>query len=297
MLNSTTSILLCSQIIDKADSIPVPIKNLLGWLFLTVAVLGIAINSFLVVLIRKRRRLNKNRSFRLIMYLSLVDIYSCVFLNVAYICYLWLIRSTPCPMIVFLYSVSRFGMYSTSYMAVMTGLDRFLHVTYMNEYSNVYTARRFQLSLVAYFVLVLAVTLVTTIANTRNGLGSAGKFTLPVNILAVVVNIFLYLVSVHTIRKHKKANIKLTRSTQRVVHIAFVYLILFIVVHGVLGLYQFLFVRYWKDTDSADEIGSVLWFVVFLLPSLSGIVNGAMFLVINRIFIKPIVRISIQQIQ
>ena len=294
--NSTSlyrsSMPICSQIFAKADSISPPIKNLLAWIFLTVAVFGIVINSFLVLLIRKRRRFNKNQSIRLIMYLSLVDIYSCVFLNVAYICFLWHNRGTmPCSVIVGLYGVSRFAMYSTAYMAVMTGLDRFLHVTYLNEYSNIYTKLRFKLSLVAYFLVVIAVTTITTVTNARNGLGSAGKFTVPVNVRAVVVNIFMYLVSVRIMRQHKKANIKLSRTSQRVVRIAFVYLILFIILHGVLGMYQVLFIRFWKYT-SDDETSSVVWFFAFMLPSLNGIVNAAMFLVINRIFIKPIVRIS-----
>ena len=294
-VNSSTShkgsMLLCSQIFAKADSISVPIKNLLAWIFLTVAVFSIVINSFLVLLIRKRRRFHKNQSIRLIMYLSVVDIYSCVFLNVAYICFLWHKSTMPCSVIVFLYGISRFAMYSTAYMALMTGLDRFLHVMYLNEYSSVYTRLRFKISLVGYFVVVLAVTAITTVTNARNGLGSAGKYTVPVNILAVVVNVVMYLVSVHIMRQHKKANIKLSRTSERVVRIAFVYLILFIVLQGVLGLYQVLFVRFWKYS-SADETGSVMWFIVFLLPSLNGIVNAAMFLVINRIFIKPIVRIS-----
>lgn len=286
-----TKMLICLQIFAKADSISSPIKNLLAWIFFTVAVFGIMINSFLVLLIQKRRRFHKNQSIRLIMYLSLVDIYSCVFLNVAYICFLWHKTTMPCSVIVFLYGVSRFAMYSTAYMALMTGLDRFLHIAYLNEYSTVYTKFRFKLSLVGYFMLVLTVTVVTTVTNTRKGLGAAGKYTSPVNIILVALTILMYLLSVYTMQKHKKDNIKLSRTSQRVVRIALVYLILFIVLHGVLGLYQMLFIRYWKH-KAEDEISSVMWFIVLLLPSLGGIVNAAMFLVINRIFIKPIVRIS-----
>ena len=50
--------------------------------------------------------------------------------------------------------------------------------------------------------------------------------------------------------------------------------------------------RYWKDKLTEDTVGSISWFAVLLLPSLGGIVNAMTFLVVNRVFIKPSVRIK-----
>eukprot|EP00111_Clytia_hemisphaerica_P001240 TCONS_00003520-protein len=277
------NITMCHQIIRISEDLSQSTKDKLALIYITFGVFGILVNLLLAALIKVTKRFRKNQSMRLIMFLSIIDFQCCLFLNACYILYIWYIKYLHCSCIIVLYGISRFAMYSASYIALLMGLDRFLHIKYLNEYSSVYTKFRFRLSLLLYFILVLILTLVTAILNTKNGLGYAGRYTAPINVCLIVFIVALYVISIFIMRRHKKANIKYSKRTRRVIRVASAYLILFIALQGFLGCYQVMSIIQRKRKQKSE---SVLWFIVYLLPSLSGILNAVFFAVINKVFVK-----------
>jgi len=276
----TDNTTLCFQIYDRSELLSDELRLCIVTLLLVVGCVGLAINSVVVWVIGSTKVLMRNQSMRLILYLSLVDIHCCIMLNSTYTAFLLYHRQLTCLQTLLLYGVSRFAIYSTAYMAVLTNIDRYLRIIFLSDYTRRFTPTLFRGTIASYFILVLAQTLVTTIDNFNNGLGNAGRFTAPVNIGFSVINIALFLISIKKMNEYRKSNVLLSRTTQHVVRIAKAYMVLFLVFQGVMGVYQIVFIRYLKHLRSQLNLAST--FLINLVPLCCGVVNAIIFLRINQ---------------
>ena len=163
-----------------------------------------------------------------------------------------------------------------------------MRVKFLQDYQTKSTRFCFNSALCVYGFVVLAQTSVTTYLNSAYHHGYAANFTGVMNITVFVSVITFYSLSINKLRTHRQNNQQISDSTKNISKISCGYLILFILSGGYLLLIQLL------------NIGSVLrklnkdldWFVKissFTFPTLSGIIDGFLFLIINRkakIFIK-----------
>ena len=155
-----------------------------------------------------------------------------------------------------------------------------MRVRFLQDYQTKFTRFRFNSALCLYGLVVLVQASVTAYLNSTHYHGYAAKFTGVVNTIVFLSVITFYSLSIHKLRTHRNNNQQISDSTRSISKISCGYLILFIFSGVYLLLIQILRIvsvsRLNKNLDRFAKIST------FTIPTLSGVINGILFLIINR---------------
>ena len=240
-----------------------------------VGFLGIVVNSMVILLIIVTKQL-RIQSIRLLMYLSCVDVFtSLVTLLRAFGVFPGFKHN--CLLLATYYFFILLSGYMTFFLFALTGLDRYLRIKYLEEYSNVFTKKRFDFVMVLYVIVSLTQTIVTGVLNTQNYVGYAFKYTVPVNILVFITVFIFYFLSISKLREYQNAGTNISEATKSIMKITKVYLYLFAFTFGMLVVFQTL-----HTVIVSTRIQTQIFKNLFgLWPSIMGIINGIAFIIIN----------------
>ena len=258
----------CQQALETVRESYVPV-------YVTVGFIGILVNSIVILLIVKTNQL-RYQSIRLLMYLSCVDIFTC---SIAFLRFITEIGGIGhnCTVLAAFYFIQIVSFYLTMYLFALTGIDRYLRIKYLEEYSNVFTKERFRFMMVLYLLICLAQSIVTIILNTANYIGYAFTYTFPVNVIVFVLVFISYSLSILKLREYQRTDQNISEHTRGIMKITKVYLYLFIATIGMIVIFQIL----WKYIEPDEfQIRAVRNFIG-VWPSLTGIINGIAFIIIN----------------
>ena len=257
-------------------------KTTLGVAFTVVGIIGVLINTLVVIVIHRTKQLNI-QSIELFRNFNIIDIFISMtnFLHLIAILDLHH-HETKCKVYYILTFLLHLAIYSSSFMVFFTGLDRYIHIKYLKDYNSVFTRLRFKLVGLLFLVYVLYQSIATTISLVTLGPRSAAKYTLELNVLIFVGIIFFYSRSLFILKRHLKATREISSMKRNIVKICALYFYFYIINIGILIIYQV--VGNWtKVLDGFDEsTKSVIGIIYFIFPGLTTIVNAFGFLWINR---------------
>eukprot|EP00111_Clytia_hemisphaerica_P011360 TCONS_00033264-protein len=236
---------------------------------------GLLANTLVIFLINTVRLL-QNQSMKLLMYLSIVDLYSSaialiripLFINA---------KKLSCAGLTWSYFFMLVSFYSTDYLFALTGLDRFLRIKYLENYGTKFTPLRFRITFCWYCFFVIGIPFVTTYFNAQHSIGYASKYVLPVNGFATVLTIVLYGLSIYQLRRLRKLNQVISDAIENILKVTIVYLYLFGAFVGGIASYQVILGR----SKSLGFRPETMFNVTRLLPSVLGSLNAVAFVVIH----------------
>ena len=266
---------------DIYNNLDLNAKVTLTILFSVTGILGSFLNIVVVFAIHKTNQLAV-QSIRLFRILSILDTFNSV-VNFFHLKVL-LVPSylTSCAYIYVLSFILYFGLYNSLLMVFVVALDRFLHVSYLQEYSRVFTAIRFKLSIAIALLLALYQSCATAISSIFIGPGVAGKFTFHLNIFGFFSIIFFYAASLVKLRRHSQAHASVSNTQRSILRITALYFYFYLIILIPLLLFQIL--NNWTDilSDLGDSGRNLVGIITFSIPAFIGIVNALAFLWINR---------------
>ena len=134
-------------------------------LYGVVGILGMVINSIVILFIVVTKQL-RIQSIRLLMYLSCGDIFT------SFVTFMRVFGTISgfkptCTLMAAYYFFRLLSGYMTIYLYALTGLDRYLRIKYLEEYSNVFTKKRFKFVMVLYLLICLEQSIATGMLNTK----------------------------------------------------------------------------------------------------------------------------------
>ena len=195
-------------------------RIILAVMFASAGIISILCNSIVVYCIHKTRQLHV-QSISILRNFSLLDIMASS-VNFVHLKAILDPYHTECRFYYTLSFLIVWAIYSSSFMVPVTGLDRFIHVHYTVDYMRVFTPLRKNLVLALYFVCVLYLSAVSTVTVVTNGPHTAFKYTMPLNVIFFLANIFFYLKSMLVLKKHGDRN-ETSSSRRSIIKITAVY--------------------------------------------------------------------------
>ena len=245
-------------------------------LLMVTGLLGIATNAFLVYLVMETKQF-KNQSIRLLTYLSFVDILSSCISCVLCLQILYA-SSISCDFTNTISILNNLSKLSSGYFAALTGLDRYLRVTYLNDYERVFTPTKFRIAIFVYVITVLLLTLITTYFHFVNSKEDVIKIIGPINFLSYSIVIGLYILSIRKLKGHAKDNVRISEKTAGIAKITKLYFYLFILSQGYMILMHTLSLQGFISQHQKK------YFVIINgnVPAMLGIINAIIVMNVNR---------------
>ena len=276
-----SSILFCNQravTFRVAEKMSPYFLHTTFYLYILFGIVGVTINPLVIYVIQKTKQ-TKNQSILLIQYLTILDILTGLS-SISQAYQILHYKEISCAAIISIYVVDVTTAYTSSYMAGMVGLDRFLRIQYLARYKEVFTRKRFYLSLFGIAILVLFQSILTLSLNVTHYPRYAGPYALPVNIFFVILAFLLHLLSIRKLTIHQKANRRLSKSSRNITKIALVYFCTFLIFQGYLLSFQMLFVII--NGKLKLEAEAFIIVTKFLMLTTQASINSIAFLRINR---------------
>ena len=265
------------QLYENLDS---NAKLVLIILFFITGVLGVFSNIVVVFAIHKTNQLTI-QSIKLFYFLSIFDAFNSLS-NFFHLKVMLFPYQTSCIYIYALNLALHLFLYNSMFMVGVVALDRFLHITYLQNYSSVFTAKRFKLSIAITLLIVTYQASATMISGLINGHGFAGRYTIYLNTVGFVFVIFLYTASLVKLRTHIRTVANISNTQRSILKITAMWFNFYFVNLASLLLYQFL--NNWTNILSKlskSEI-SVIKVGYLNIPAFIGTVNAFAFLWVNK---------------
>ena len=245
-------------------------------LYVVAGFIGITMNSIVIFFITRTRQARRNQSIKLLLYLSMVDIFTSL------VSFLRITTLDPgsaenCNLGAIYYTIQLLSFYMSIYLYALTGFDRFLRIKYLEEYSNVFSKKRFYTVLSTYLFICLFQFIITGFLDSQAYIGYTFQFTFPINVIVMILIIVFYVLSMIYLRRYQRTNQNISEATKSVMKITVVYLYLFIFNIGTIVIVQ-IFLGSFKLSKS-EVIG--LRNLTGVLPPVIGTLNAIAFLIVN----------------
>lgn len=252
------------------------ISNTFIFLYVFYGVFGIFINTAVFYIIYKTNQIRK-RSIRLLVYLSVVDVFSSIVCISRGVIALY-VNTVSCTVLKWGYYLLLLSIYASGYLFSLVGLDRYLKIKYLEEYEMKFTNKKLIICLIWYILLVVAQATVGAVFNWDNYIGYAGKYTTPLNLIEVFVSIFLFVLSTVKLSKYKRSNPSISVTLKSHIKYTSIYMVLFFITQGYSVFYQIIL--------NILTLNSTLLFIILqnfisLVPTITGWINAIIFLFIN----------------
>lgn len=140
---------------DRVQSLQNNEKIIISSCYIILCILSTFLNSLVLYVITKTRQWN-NQSVRLIFFVSCADILWAWLGNVTHAIYVLVCHLlSTCQIRVFILAVTNMATYTSLDFIVLVGLDRFLHIYYLNDYNSKFSPARFRKVLIGFLVIML----------------------------------------------------------------------------------------------------------------------------------------------
>ena len=276
-LAPTIAVVNCLPIQDNIPMLKKSVRQVLAAIHILIMSIGTPAN-FTVTYLIYRTKQYLNQSTRLIMYLSITDIFGVCIINGASALYMLSYEELSCPSLLVIHSFVNFAVSLTFMMIVGISFDRMLKVRYMNEYSTVFTSFRFKLALMCLSVVAGMQATLIFIGIYFLGYGYATILSVPVHTICVVATTSFYLISIKKLKDMNTISQRVSTSDRSIVKIATLYLIIFAAWFLPTLVWQAIFLS--KSFSKVNDI--LIIFALYIWFSLQSTLNAFMFMLVNR---------------
>lgn len=193
---------------------------------------------------------------------------------------------TLCAYIIVLRLVSTTTSHASSMFIGLISIDRFMHVRFLQNYSTVFNAFRYKISIFVFFIVVTIQASISFIIPVFYGKKHT-VYLLPINISIFTIMIIMYLKTLIILKKHKKLRREISSENQNITRITKFYFYLYLSSQAFLLLaYQIVSkLNIGVADQKAIKSKGNLQFATVLVSQMTiivGIVNAFAILSINR---------------
>ena len=284
-MNSTTMepsiAVACLPVHDNIPLLSTNIRRILAAMHIFIMSAGTPANVFVTYLIYTTKQY-KNQSTRLIMYLSIVDIFGTSIINGVPAFYMIsYYEAFSCFSLLTMDTFVNSSISITYMMTVGIAFDRMMKIRYLNEYSSKMTPFRFRLVIVCLFICAGVQTFLVFTGIFFFGYGYAIILSTP---LHVVCSVFLVACHVSSIKKLKAMSATsqtVSASDRSIVRIASLHFAIFVVCLMPILVCQ-LVRNIFLSKITSEVIDILVISFLYVLVSLHSTLNAFMFLYVNR---------------
>ena len=245
--------------------------------FIILGVAGTLINSLVVFAILKTDQWS-SQSTRLILFVSLFDIFWAWFGNFNNAAYILNRNETnQCKHRVIFRFITNLTAYSSLGLTIVIGLDRFLHIYFLQDYAIKLTPRRYNMVLASYAVVTIFQSTIGIIFE--QGSAYKGYITLPLNSFLIISTVAMYAYSIKKLKDHLKNRQYLSQNGRSIVRVGSLYLFIFTVTFSPGLVVQSCF-EVIRDTFGNSVIGLLLS-IAIMIANMGSFFNALVFLYVN----------------
>ena len=267
---------ICSPL-DYVFFLDINARVTLAVCFIVLGIAGTLINFLVVVTILKTNQWS-SQSTRLILFVSLLDIlwaWFGSFVNASYI--LNSSQTDQCKNRLIIRFITNLTAYSSLGLTIVIGLDRFLHIYFLNDYATKFTPRCFNLVLACYAVVSIFQSTIGLVFE--RGSAYQGYISLPINSVLVVSTVAMYCYSIKKLNNHLKNQQYLSQNRRSIVRVGSLYLFIFMITFSPGLLVQSCF-EVIRDAFGNSVIGLLLS-ISIMIANLGSSINAVVFLCVN----------------
>ena len=269
----------CQDLKEIYGNIDSKSKIFLTTILSLLGILGVLCNSLVVFCIHKTKQVDI-QSIKLYRNFSIIDTFNSIINFVHLKAIIFDPYQTDCMEFYLLRFFLHWAIFSSSYMVPVTGLDRYIHIKYLNNYAIVFTPLKFITVFVLYFICALTQAVASVVLIVFKGAYADLKYTMPLNFSCFLLIVFLQLKSIYLLKN--LSMIGISSSKRNIVKIASMYFYFYLLTSLVLIVHSFV-TKLLKNSRSVDlSLLSVNRVIFFTIPSFMAIGNALTFLWINR---------------
>ena len=274
----TSSTEYCIISADDIEDVPDEIRRYLIIPFIVFGIISLLSNSLVVLAIIKTR-VWENQSTRLILILSVYDVFDSIITNTSLALYISLSENLSCHIKISMVGVSIFLTNSIFSMVAVISFDRLMRVTWMQNYSTRFNARRYKTVLAIQVILTMLATILWIMGVLSRKPGQAAFYTNLVNIPVYLATLIFYLVSICKLA-HIQDGSSVATETRKLTKMASIYVLAYFIITSPAIFFLVFFQRILKDISLWQT--SIITFFILYLPNINGVFNAVMFLLKNR---------------
>ena len=270
----------CLPVQDKIPMLNILVRQILAAIHILIMSIGIPANIAVTYLIYRTEQY-RNQSTRLIMYLSITDVFGTCIINGASTLYMLSYEDLTCLLLLIIHSFVNCAV-SLNYMLILgIAIDRMLKVRYLNDYTSVFTPFRFKLVLAVLCMLAVVKAFLIISGIYFLGYGYATILSAPIHLACAVVMIGCYFLSIKKLKEMNTASQRVSTSDRSIVKIASLHLAIFVACIMPILVWQIVS-NIFLSMILSEVIDILVVFVLFILISLHSTLNAFMFLMVNR---------------
>ena len=270
----------CLPVQDKIPMLNILVRQILAAIHILIMSIGIPANIAVTYLIYHTEQY-RNQSTRLIMYLSITDVFGTCIINGASTLYMLSYEDLTCLLLLIIHSFVNCAV-SLNYMLILgIAIDRMLKVRYLNDYTSVFTPFRFKLVLAVLCMLAVVQAFLIISGIYFLGYGYATILSAPIHLACAVVMIGCYSLSIKKLKEMNTASQRVSTSDRSIVKIASLHLAIFVACIMPILVWQIVS-NIFLSMILSEVIDILVVFVLFILISLHSTLNAFMFLMVNR---------------
>ena len=273
----------CLPVQDKIPLLSTRIRQTLAAIHISIMCVDAFANTVVTYLIYHTEQY-RNQSTRLVMYLSITDIFGAFIINGASMTYMLFYEYLSCAFLMIIHSLMN-GTMSLTYMLIFgISIDRMLKVRFLSNYSMAFTPFRFKLLIIGLLFLTGLQSTLIVVGIYFFGYGYATILTVPVYLICAVTMVICYILSIRKLREMNTISQRISNSDRSIVKVATLHLAIF------LGCFACIMpVVVWQivsnlflSKELSDVVDTLTVFLLNILISIHSTLNAFMFLTVNR---------------
>ena len=280
IIEPTITILKCLPVQDKIPLLSSTVRQILATIHIIIMSAGTPANTVVTYLIYKTEQYG-NQSTRLILFLSIIDIFGTPIINGASALYMLSYEYLRCTSILVMHTLVNYAISINYAMLLGITFDRMLRVRYLNEYSRVFTPYRFKLVIVCLFLLASVQAFLVFSGFYFLGYGYATILSAPLHVICAVFMVACYVSSIKKLKEMNTVSQQVSTSDRSVVKIASLHLGIFVACIMPILVWQ-VASNVFLSKILSEVIDVLVIFVLYVLISLHSTLNAFMFLFVNR---------------
>lgn len=166
----------CQDLKEMYGNIDSKSKIFLTTILSLLGILGVLCNSLVVFCIHKTKQVDI-QSIKLYRNFSIIDTFNSIVNFVHLKAIIFDPYQTECMEFYLLRFFLHWAIFSSSYMVPVTGLDRYIHIKYLNNYTIVFTPLKFIIVFVLYFICALTQAVASVVLIVFKGAYADLKYT------------------------------------------------------------------------------------------------------------------------
>lgn len=200
----------------------------------SMSIVILLVNAVVAFVIKTTKQLS-NQSIVLTFVMCMIDIFHAMFGTTSLSLLVWFTNDIPHIQHIILDFMINLTIAAPATITLLVTVDRFIRIKYLNDYTSVFTAKRFRMSLIFMFVAIIMQACLGSLVTYRSdGDVNKGKGVVTAaGFCPILISCLIYYLSSMNLRKLQRERTNLSAETKNITKIASLYLILTVVFKAV----------------------------------------------------------------